>query len=191
MEYNGEVIAKELIRDRNTLDEDTRTELDDICRNWQTVWHGTRCECLKSILRKGLLPGNSDGIKIPKGHIKLGVQVRGVSNWAAAIFVSPSVRYASQEAYSERVNSGSQQWCVLVKAYCKPASYEPHKHTLHQYDLMGGEPEMLEYRVPVNCCNLNVESARNVVVHSLMFVPLRFLQNMYMTSVATLEQICI
>ncbi|XP_078342151.1 uncharacterized protein LOC144627992 [Oculina patagonica] len=179
IEYQGEVIAKELIRDRNTLDEVTRAELDDICRNWKTVWHGTLRKCLEPIIKKGLLPAGSIGITPPDNHFKLDVEISGVRNWAAAIFVSPSILYASHETYSERVYSEAQQWCVLVRPFCKPGSYGKHTHTLPKYDLMDREPERLEYRVP--CSNLWPEYTRNVVVYSVMFVRLSFLENQHIS----------
>ena len=176
IEYQGEVIAKELLRDGSTLDESTRAAWIDICLDWETAWHGTKHEYLKSIVKKGLLPAGVNGIIPPYGHIPLHEEVRGVRDWASAIFLSPSILYAA--AYSEKVDSESQQWCVIVRANCNPGSYEAHEHTLaNPYDRMDGEPEMLEYRVPVKWGNLSVESARNVVVYSLMFVRLSFLKN--------------
>ena len=181
IEYQGEVIAKELFRDLRTLDARTRADWNGIQSTWETAWHGTRYKYLESIMENGLLPAGSNGITPARGHISLGREYLGVPNWAAAIFVSPSIFYAAHAVYSDRIFSESQRWCVLVKAYCKPGSYKSYDPTVFQYKPMDGEPDMPEYRVPVTEANKNVimrvESTRSVVVRSLMFVRLSFLEN--------------
>ena len=181
IEYQGEVIAKELTRDPRGLDALTRDELNNIHSTWETAWHGTRYRYLESIIDKGLLPSGSSGIKPAKGHYKLGETHFGIRDWAAAIFLSPSILYASHACYSERIFSESQQWCVLVKAYCKPGSFKSYDPTVFQYEPMDGEPDMPEYRIPVTEADKNVilrvESTRSVVVQSLIFVRLSFLEN--------------
>ena len=42
IEYQGEVIARELIRDPRALEVSTRMEWNTIHRTWQLAWHGTR-----------------------------------------------------------------------------------------------------------------------------------------------------
>ena len=181
IEYQGEVIAKELTRDPRGLDALTRDELNNIHSTWETAWHGTRYRYLESIIDKGLLPSGSSGIKPAKGHYKLGETHFGIRDWAAAIFLSPSILYASHACYSERIFSESQRWCVLVKAYCKPGSFKSYDPTVFQYEPMDGEPDMPEYRIPVTEADKNVilrvESTRSVVVQSLIFVRLSFLEN--------------
>ena len=181
IKYQGQVIAKELTRDPRTLDARTRSEWNGIQSTWETAWHGTRYAHLHSIMEKGLLPAGSSGIVPAKGHISLGREYLGIPNWAAAIFVSPSILYAAHNVYSDRIFSESQQWCVLVKVYCKPGSYKSYDPTVLQYKPMDGEPDMPEYRVPVTEADKNVimrvESTRSVVVRSLMFVRLSFLDN--------------
>lgn len=173
--YEGEVIAKNLIRSQSTLDEATRAQCNDICRNWEPAWHGTRYRHLESIMNNGLFPAGSSGIKPEEGHFELNKEYLGISNWAAAIFLSPCLLYSSHEAYSERVISESQEWCVLLKAYCKPGSYKSYRPTVLKFESTFPDPEM---RVPVDdLLVLRVESERNVVVHSLMFVRCSFLEN--------------
>lgn len=175
IKYQGEVIAKELTRDQSALDEDTRAQWNGICCDWESVWHGTRYRHLESIIKDGLRPAGSSGIKPEEGHFELNKEYLGISNWAAAIFLSPCLLYSSHEVYSERVISESQEWCVLVKAYCKPGSYESYKSTVVNFESAFPDPEM---RVPVEDLRiLRVESARNVVVYSVMFVRLSFLEN--------------
>ncbi|XP_020632959.1 transient receptor potential cation channel subfamily A member 1-like [Orbicella faveolata] len=167
IKYQGEVIAKELARDQSTLDKGTRAQWNDICSNWESAWHGTRYGHLESIIKQGLVLGaGSRDIKPEAGLYELSEEHLGASNWAKAIFLTPCILFASHEAYSERVFSESQLWCVLVKAYCKPGSYKSYS------------PEM---RVPVKDFLIwRVESARDVIVCSLMFVRCSFLENKHM-----------
>ena len=181
IEYQGEVIAKELTRDPRSLDALTRDELNNIQNTWEIAWHGTRYRYLKSIIDNGLLPSGTCGIKPAKGHYKLGETHFGIQDWAAAIFLSPCILYASHVCYSERIFSESKRWCVLVKVYCKPGSFKSYDPTVFRYEPMDGEPDMPEYRIPVTEADKNVilrvESTRNVVVQSLIFVRLSFLEN--------------
>ena len=167
VKYQQEVIAKELLRDQSTLDEGTRAQWDDICTNWESAWHGTRSRYLESIIKNGLRPSaGPSGIKPEAGLYELNESYLDVSDWEAAIFLSPSVLYASNEAYSERVLSESQLWCVLVKVYCKTGSYKSYNPEMHV--------PVKDFRI------LRVESAKDVVVYSLMFVRCDFLENKHM-----------
>lgn len=175
IKYQGKVVAKDLKRDHRTLDEGTRAQWDDICRNWEPAWHGTRYRYLEGIIKNGLLPAGSNGINPEEGHFDLNKEYLGIPNWAAAIFLSPCIFYSSHKAYSERVFSESQEWCVLVKAFCKPGSFKSYRSTVLNFESVSPDPEM---RVPVEDMRvLRVESARNVVVYSLMFVRSSFLEN--------------
>ena len=133
------------------------------------------------IIKKGLLPAGTGGINPGKGHYRLGEEHFGIPNWAAAIFVSPSILYASHACYSDRISSEFQQWCVLVEVYCRPGVLKSYDPTVVQYKPMEGEPDAPECRVSVTEADKNVilrvESTRNVVVRSLIFVRLSFLAN--------------
>ena len=181
VEFNGKVIAKELLRDPSCLDPTTRTNWDDILESWELTWHGTQYRHLESIIKKGLIPAGTDGITPPRGHISLGEVWFGTQNWAAAIFISPSILFAGHAAYAERVDSQDQKWCVLVKTYCNPNTYEPYNPSLFGYKPKDDEPANSEFRVPVTEADKNVilrvESKRNVVVRSIVFVRLSFLQD--------------
>ena len=181
VELKGKVVAKELLRDPRSLDPDTRAQWNSILQTWEPTWHGTRYKNLQSIIENGLIPSGTNGIKPGKGHYRLGEEYFGIKNWAAAIFLSPSLLYSAHAAYSERVLSQRVQWCVLVRAYCKPRSYKAYDPTVFQYKPMDGEPDLPEYRVPVTDEDrhviLRVESSRSVVVRSLVFVRLSFLES--------------
>ena len=181
IKHKEEVIAKELIRDLSVLDTGTQAEWQKILKSWEIAWHGTQYRHLQSILQRGLLPAGLRGITPPKGHTKLDKEVFDVPNWAAAIFVSPSILYASHEVYSQRVFSGGHQWCVLVKAYCNREKIKSYNGTVGTYKRKDDEPEKLEYRVAVDEEDKNVflliESARDVVVRSVMFVRVSILED--------------
>ncbi len=94
-------------------------------------------------------------IKPQDGHIALDRTVSGIANWANAIFVSPSVFYASHYVYSERVldrdfssDEAPASWCTLVQCLVRPASYRSFPHTLfRREENVAGEPEDVEFRV--------------------------------------------
>ena len=125
-----QVFAIELIRHPNVYDAETRAKLPEYMRSWKLTWHGTRYKNLESIMEHGLLPAGKKGIEPPSGHFGLGEEYQGVPNWAAAIFVSPSIWYAADNAYAEKVKSQGDEWCVLIKAFCKPDSYERYDPTI-------------------------------------------------------------
>ena len=182
VEFEGKVVAKELLRDLRSLDPPTRAQWNNIVHTWEPTWHGTRYKNLQPIIENGLIASGTNGIKPAKGHFSLGEEYFGIKNWAAAIFLSPSLLYSAHAAYSERVLSQRVQWCVLVRAYCKPRSYKAYDPTVFQYKPMDGEPDLPEYRVPVTDEDrhviLRVECSRSVVVRSLMFVRVNFLENL-------------
>ena len=136
------------------------------------------------ILRNGLMASGTqlpsgDLIKPPAGHFQLCRDYFGFKNWACAIFLSPSVLYASHMVYSERVVSEKKQWRVLVRARVAPSSYTTHDPTT-LFTAIDGEPEKSEFCVPVSFDHdsiLRVESSRNVVVTSIVFIELEFLEH--------------
>ena len=133
IEFKGKVIAKELIRNPNTLDAFTRRDLNTILKTWEMTWHGTQFEHIESILANGLLPAGTNGIKPPDNHFKLGETIFGIANWAAAIFLSPSILYSAHAAYAGRVVSNKEQWSILFKVYCHPGSYKSYDPTVLRY----------------------------------------------------------
>lgn len=183
IEHEGKMIAREAYRSTDLLDPSTKRRWDQILANWNLAWHGTKSKYLKSILSNGLMPSGTrlrDGtlIEPPSNHYKLGEIHFGIRNWARAVFLSPSILYASHACYSERMVSNSKPWCVMIKAYVKPQSYTEHDPTVYKYEPIDGEPDQPEYRIDVteNDKILRVESTRNIVVFSLMFISLDILE---------------
>ena len=75
--YNGEVIAREVIRNKKLLRKSTRYQWERICQQWKLAFHGTRFDCIESILEHGSLKSGSktplgEQIKPPSNHIQLG-----------------------------------------------------------------------------------------------------------------------
>ena len=112
---------------------------EEINEKWIPVWHGTKFRFLESIIRNGLRPSGSklkDGTTINPlpGHISLNVTVEGIKNWAKAIFVSPSLFYASDVVYAERIISRKKTWAVLIEGRLKPDTFTAYKSTVLNYN---------------------------------------------------------
>ena len=103
IEQKGALVAKQVHR---RIKEETLAAV----RDWEVGWHGTKARHLASIFKHGLIPSGStlpDGktVRSPRGHIGMGVTYGGIVDWAQAVFVSPSLLYASHGAYAEEVMS--------------------------------------------------------------------------------------
>jgi len=48
------------------------------------------------------------------GHIKLNVKIGNFENWVNAIFVSPSIFYADDIVYAERIISSNESFFLLL-----------------------------------------------------------------------------
>ena len=132
---NNTVICQKLMVSKNYLPKDFLK----INKNWIPVWHGTKFEFLESIVKNGLRPSGSklsDGKEINPlpGHISLDVTVAGIKCWAKAIFVSPSLFYASDVVYAERIISNNKTWAVLVEGRLKPNTFTKYKSTVLNYN---------------------------------------------------------
>ena len=42
-------------------------------------------------------------------------EIDGYKNWSKAIFVSPSIVYAGNPCYSDRINSSNERYYVLIE----------------------------------------------------------------------------
>ena len=201
IQHKGQLIAKQVHRN---IDDDTWTKI----RKWKVGWHGTKTEHLPSIFKYGLKPSgteleNGKSIKPPRGHIPLDCRYGDVDNWSRAVFVSPSLLYASHGVYAEEVMSENKRWRVIVMARVMPGCFTTHAPTLAKsYSFCKDEPQDSEYRifdsepqVAVSECSiplrsteqkdliLRVESSSNVVVTSVVFVLASFLEEFNDTEV--------
>ena len=183
----GEIIAQKLICSQIILP----SNWSSIYKNWVPAWHGTKFRFLESIIKNGLKPSGTklaDGttVNVLDGHIDLDVTVSGIKNWARAIFFSPSLFYSSDVVYAERINSfqdessSSNRWACLVEVRVKPDSFTRHNSTVVNYQNLPGEPQTVEYRVEVKSDDdliYRVPSEQSVVVTSITFVLVKFLEN--------------
>ena len=97
----------------------------DFDENTIIAYHGVRIESLPSIIMNGFrLPSEIEGVR--KGHIPLNNTVFGIDNYADAIFVTPSIKYASLfGVQSENVLGNSNiKLIVVLQVRIKPNSYQ-------------------------------------------------------------------
>ena len=154
LKRNGNIIGKKILRNQNLY------KLKNIKTEWILCWHGTHFNALESIMEVGLVAAGTklkNGIELePKdNHISRFYPVDGIDDWAKAVFVSPSILYAFDACYSERIYSEGERWGILVETRVKPYSFISRENTVKNYKLSENEPPNIEYRV---------ECSENVVV---------------------------
>ena len=177
IEKKHKVIAKKIICSNNMS--------NYIKNRWVTAWHGTKFVYVNSIVKYGLQPSGSrlpNGMTVlpPKHHIPLNRRVDGYSNWANAIFASPSIFYAAHISYAERILSCGKTWAVLIEVKIRPGSYTTHASTVFREKKIEGEPIHIEYRVKAlenDELIYRASSANNLFVNSVTFISVDFLDN--------------
>ena len=165
LKKNEIVVGKKVIRNNNLKG------MSLIKDDWILCWHGTRYDALESIMKFGLLvPGskleNGAELEPQKNHIARYDPVGNFNDWARAIFVSPSILYALDNCYSEEIESGGEQWNILVETKVK--SYHSHVSTVSSYQPSKYDPKYVEFRI---------ENPKNVIVSSIVFVRYSFIKN--------------
>ena len=130
---NVDIIGKRLIRNINYINNNTF--------GWKKVYHGTKYVSMEHILIYGL---RNFGEPL-NGHIPLGQKINNINNWAQAIFVTPSIFYASN--YSETINSDMEEWYIIIEAKIKPDFYSEYEGTIYKYKYKIDEPKKIEYRI--------------------------------------------
>ena len=68
-------------------------------------------------------------ITVPPYHIKRGVEVRGVGEWAEAVFASPCASYALNSCYAQTINIKDEAYAVCLLCLARPESFQKHKST--------------------------------------------------------------
>ena len=198
--YDGEVIGQEIVRNLKEV-VSNKSHLDEIFCNWELCWHGTKFDRITSIFRHGLVPSGlnlPNGIRItpPQGHVQLGQCNFGISDWAAANFVSPSLNYASNGCYAEQIFSEHIQWSVVIKVFVHPSSYTAYKPILWLPQArIDGEPFNPEYRVPSRCDTDTIFSVRQFgdyfvgLITSVVFIKTSFLNRITWSHEITHDQL--
>ena len=151
----------------------------EVRKNWAPAWHGTKFNCLESILKNGLKESGSiikdfGQITPQSDHIQVGVKFCNLNDWSQAVFTSPSIFYSTHTTYSERIDSKfyKERYAVLIEARLKPGAYQTFKFTTARV-IVPGEPTLIEYRVK----SVDKYNNKNIYVISITFVSEKFLQN--------------
>jgi hypothetical protein len=151
----------------------------EVRKNWAPAWHGTKFNCLESILKNGLKESGSiikdfGQITPQSDHIQVGVKFCNLNDWSQAVFTSPSIFYSTDTTYSERIDSKfyKERYAVLIEARLKPGAYQTFKSTTARV-IVPGEPTLIEYRVK----SVDKYNNKNIYVISITFVSEKFLQN--------------
>lgn len=161
----NEIIGKRLLRTKKS-EKDTST--------WIKVYHGTRLASLEHILILGL---RNFGKPLNE-HIPLGEKVFNINDWGNAIFVSPSIFYASK--YSDIILSENEEWYIIIEAKVSPNSFSIHESTIYNYQFKKGEPKNLEYRIEANKDMFGSYMTCDegfIETNSILFVKKSFLDN--------------
>ena len=185
VKYNDLIIGKKILRSDELIPKDI--DINEMKKNWEVGWHGTKFEFLESIMKYGLYPSGSKlengyEIKPLKGHVQLNKKLAGFDDWAKTIFVSPSIFYAGHPAYARKIisDADNEEYSVLIETRIRPGSYSKHPPTVEKYAQKNGEPKLVEYRIKVkDDSNLitKIESINNVIVTGILFAKTEFLKN--------------
>ncbi|UJR08872.1 hypothetical protein I4U23_013127 [Adineta vaga] len=132
-----------------------------------TAYHGTSINIIRSILLDGLVvPGTlvSCGKRInpPKNHIARDVSAFHIPDFAAAIFLSPSIHYSSHSTYAIPFSNGDQQLIPVLECRVKNKSYETIPCTTPQYTKhLGDDLQTIEWRI---------KDPANIQIHAVLFI---------------------
>lgn len=98
--------------------------------DWNVAYHGTKVENVKSIIshHRIMFPGDKldDGTILPIAHNNCFKQYFN----GPIIYVSPSIKYASQELYSKTYNFNGKKVKVAFQCRIKPGSFKKFRETL-------------------------------------------------------------
>jgi hypothetical protein len=131
------------------------------------AYHGTSIEAVQSILADGLIiPGTvtASGKRInpPSNHIARDVTAFGVPNFAAAIFLSPSVHYSSDPTYAITFEDGDQQLIPVLECSVKSNSYDTNRCTVPNYKKQPDDD--------ITAIEWRVKDPANVEINSILFI---------------------
>ena len=132
------------------------------------AYHGTNISVIRSILIDGLVvPGTvvSSGKRIrpPSNHIPRGREAFKISDFADAVFLSPSIHYSSDPTYAVAFSFDDQQMLPVLECSVKKNSYSHFSCTVPRYIPHADDNvEAIEWRV------LDPQS---IVINSVLFIP--------------------
>lgn len=142
-----------------------------------SVYHGTKFVSIEHIMNRGL---KNTGEPL-KGHIGIGRTFDNIKDWSNAIFVTPSIFYASK--YAEIIYSDGEEWFIIVEARLSKESpwYRKvsfHKSTFFNYIYKNNEPTEVEIRIEVDPASS--ESLPNEVTNCICTTSLLFANKSYL-----------
>ncbi|CAF2615292.1 unnamed protein product [Rotaria sp. Silwood2] len=131
------------------------------------AYHGTTINVIRSIVHDGLvIPGTitSSGKRInpPKNHFAREKTYFGVSDFAAAIFLSPSVYYSSDPTYAIPFSHGDQQLIPVLECSVKDKSYSTYPGTVGGYTKHPGDD--------VNALEWRINDPKNIEINAILFI---------------------
>jgi ankyrin repeat protein len=131
------------------------------------AYHGTNIKVIQSILLDGLvIPGTvvSNGIRVspPSNHFSRNETYFAVSNFADAIFLSPSIHYSSDPTYTTTFSDGDRQLIPVLECSVKSGSYETYPGTVENYtERPDDNITALEWRV---------KDPANIEINAVLFI---------------------
>jgi hypothetical protein len=131
------------------------------------AYHGTNIAAVQSILTDGLIiPGTvtASGKRInpPSNHIARDVAAFRVLDFAAAVFLSPSVHYSSDPTYAITFDDGDRQLIPVLECSVKNKSYDTYPCTVSKYtEHPGDDMHAIEWRV---------KDPANVEINAILFI---------------------
>jgi hypothetical protein len=131
------------------------------------VYHGTRIDVIQSILIDGLVvPGTlvANGIRVkpPANHIPLYTKANDISNFAGAIFVSPSIYYSSDPVYATSFEYEGKRLLPVLECSVKAGSYTTHSSTLPHYT-----PHSTD---DINRIEWRINDPNNLEINAVLFI---------------------
>ena len=159
---NNKIIGKRIIRKKELY---MNKNINKNISNYIKIYHGIKFTSIEPIMEVGLKkPGRE--------RMRRKLIFNDFDDWINAIFVSPSIFYASETAGTV-INEGVE-FFILIEGRIKKDSYTSHESTFSKYKFKKGEPILLDFRV--NDCPMSVDGKNeNVFVESVLFVKKNFL----------------
>ena len=143
-------------------------QVQDTVQFPEKAYHGTSIFVVQSILMDGLVvPGTvtSAGklINPPRNHIARGRAAFNVPDFAAAVFLSPSVHYSSDSVYAIPFSDGDRTLIPVLECSVRKHSYRSFKSTVPTYKAHPQDDlATIEWRVT---------DPTNIVINAVLFIP--------------------
>jgi len=107
---------------------------------------------IESIIRDNLVvPGTitSTGhlVNPPSNHIERNRIFRGIKDFSGAIFLSPSMGYATCSVYAKAAQYGGKSYHTVLECAVREGDYEEHDSTTPSYKALSIDPKCIEWRV--------------------------------------------